>query len=84
MSGGRAALSRGSSTLVITAASCCQCISAQIEHQRQVPTFHGIVIILASGHAGPIFEADLADSTRDPDKLATFIVNSYHEHGEVT
>ena len=42
----------------------------------------GLVIILASGHASPITEADLADPTRDPDELAAFIVKSYHEHVE--
>ena len=33
----------------------------------------GLVIVLASGHQGPLQETELADPERDPDELATLV-----------
>ena len=42
----------------------------------------GLVIVLKSGHASPVLEADLLDDDRDPDELATIITSAYHRHVE--
>ena len=42
----------------------------------------GLVIVLASGHQGPLQETELADPERDPDELATVATQAYHDHVE--
>ena len=42
----------------------------------------GLVIVLASGHQGPLQETELADPERDPDELATLATQAYHDHVE--
>lgn len=42
----------------------------------------GLVIVLKSGHEGPIPESDLFDVNRDPDELSVIITAAYLKHVE--